>query len=350
MDFTVLNWNIGGAKYLQEEQTERKKTRKQLNNTLQDLMKKHKPHVVTLQEIVRYGTSKEDAKDIIDPPPTYRYYSFPLIDSDRLSSKAKWNKVKRLGHWHSNTFFAQGNAILLRNDVPHFPVWDLSASSERGLGKQRHFIEQVNLETGLYFGNRNTEPRAALVAHFMYNYKAGTGKPLDIFVINLHLTTLMMEREGIPEIDLEASRIRLYQLNVVIRGIVSQYNKWKRQGYPERDKPRRKKRWETFDRYEPVWILAGDFNFTPESLEYETMKRMNFIDVVPQKGSGTKAKGAGKPATLVVDYIFAGPKFISLDPLIAEAGIKNNKVDHDVEGSDHYPMFAKIPLAIPEEE
>lgn len=346
MDFKILNWNIGGAKYLQEKPSEREETREQLNNALRDLTKKYKPHVVTLQEIVLYGASKKSVKDIIDPPTSYNYYSFPLIDSDRLSSKGKWDKVKHLGGWRRSTFFAQGNAFLLRKDVPHFPVWDLSALSECGLGKQRHFIEQVNLETGLYFGDRNSEPRAALVAHFMYNQGIAR-KPLDIFVVNLHLTTLIMEREGIPEIDFEASRIRRAQFDVIIRGIVSQYNKWRRQGYPSRGKPRRKKKWETYDRYEPVWILAGDFNFTSESLDYETVKRMNFIDVVPQKGTGTKAKGANKPATLTVDYIFAGPKFVSLDPLIAEAGIKNNKVDHEVKGSDHYPMYARIPLAIP---
>ena len=94
-------------------------------------------------------------------------------------------RKKLAGDWPDNAFFAQGNAFLLRDNVPHFPVWNLSASRERGLGRQRHFIEQVNLETGLYFGDRNTEPRAALVAHFMYNYKGETEKPLDIFVVNL---------------------------------------------------------------------------------------------------------------------------------------------------------------------
>ena len=55
------------------------------------------------------------------------------------------------------------------------------------------------MDSGLYFGDRNTEPRAALVSHFIYDSGPSTGdpKPLDIFVVNLHLTTLMMEREGV---------------------------------------------------------------------------------------------------------------------------------------------------------
>lgn len=347
MDFKILNWNIGGARFLKEKRLKRQETRKQLNSELRALIRRHSPDVVTLQEIVRYGKSKDHAEDIIDPPRSYRYFSFPLIDSDRLSSEAKWNSIKDLGGWPDDTFFAQGNAMLFKSDVPHFPVWDLSTARQKRRGEKRHFIEQVNLESGLYFGARNSEPRAALVAHFIYGPKTRHGKSLDIFVVNLHLTTLMMEREGIPEIDVEASRIRLAQLDVIFSGIVSRYNKWKRQGYSIRGKPRRKGPGETYKRYEPVWILAGDFNFTPKSVEYRTIERMNFIDAVPNKGSGTKAKGAGKRPTLVVDYVFAGSKFISLDPLIIEDEIQNNGVDHDAKGSDHYPMFAKIPLTIP---
>lgn len=350
MEFTILNWNIGGAKYLHEKEERREETRKQLNNGLQELIRRYKrPYVISLQEIVHYGTSSQDVKDIIDPIKGYKYYSFPLIESDRLSSKAKWNKVQRLGNWPPEAFFAQGNAILFRDDMPHFPVWDLSASSEYRPRGERHFTEQVRLESGLYFGDRNTEPRAALVAHFIFNPRGENMKPLDIFVVNLHLTTLVMEREGIPEIDLRASKIRLTQLDIIFQGIISRYNIWKRQGFLERGERRKRNEWESFDRYEPVWILAGDFNFTPQSIEYETIQRMNFIDVVPNKGSGTKARGAGNPPSLTVDYIFAGPKFISLDPLITAGGIQNNHVDHTVTGSDHYPMYAKIPLAIQEE-
>lgn len=355
MDFTILNWNIGGAKYLAEKEEKRKETKRKINKELQALIEKYnRPYVITLQEIVRYKKSSsttEDLIDLISKPDGYRYFPFTLIDSKRLSANAKWNKVRREGYWDEDAYFAQGNAILFRDDVPHFSVSDLSASSTNRSMDERHFIEQVNFESGLYFGDRDTEPRAALVAHFIYNPFKKKEKPLDIFVVNLHLTTLTMEREGIPEIDLRASRIRSVQLDIIFHGIVSRYNIWKQQDFPERGERRKPKPWETFNRYEPVWILAGDFNFTPDSVEYENIKRMNFIDVVPnkesEKGSGTKAKGAGNPPTLTVDYIFAGPKFISLDPLITQEGIVNNNVDHEVKSSDHYPMYAKIPLTFP---
>ena len=299
-----------------------------------------------MQEVVCYGKSREKAENILDTIEGYQQYTIPLIDSDRLSSKAKWREVERVGGWDPKTFFAQGLAILFREETtPHFPVWDLPASAENNPRREGHFIENVHLESGLYFGDRNTEPRAALVAHFVFNPESSKA-PLDIFVINLHLTTLLMEREGIPGVDLEASRIRMDQLRIIFKGIISRYNIWKQQKYPERGKERNPEVGETFERCEPVWILAGDFNFTPESGEYEYIERLNFIDVVPLKGSGTKAKGAGNPATLTVDYIFAGPKYISLDPVITSAKIKNNYVYHETKSSDHYPMYAKIPITI----
>lgn len=347
MDFTILNWNIGGAKYLELKKNERKEFRKNLNDGLKGLIYKYNPQVISLQEIVRYGNSSQEAMEIIDPIEGYRYYSFPLIDSQRLSSKAKWNKVRRLGNWPYNTFFAQGNAMLFRDDMPHLPVWDLSHSSVHKENiDNRHFIEQVNLESGLYFGERNSEPRAALVAHFIFdsNYYNELAKPLDIFVVNIHLTTLTMEREGIPEIDLEASKIRLSQLDVVFRGIVSRYNVWKQQGFPELGKKRKPTKHETFDRYQPVWILVGDFNFTPESVEYQAIMRMNFVDCI--RGFKTKAKGIGEKPSLTLDYVFAGPKFISLNPLIIEDGIGSNYVDFGITVSDHYPLYATVPIVI----
>jgi endonuclease/exonuclease/phosphatase family metal-dependent hydrolase len=246
--------------------------------------------------------------------------------------------------------------ILLRNG---FNINEFKAKKEEdGLNiyeKDDHLIEQVNLDSGLYFGDRDTEPRAALIAHLIKNPKTNDGKllkPLDIFVINVHLTTIMKEREGIPKKDKEATEIRLDQLKTIFDGIISRYNLWKASGFLNRgeeryfDNPEEK----SIKRYQPIWIIAGDFNFTPESLEYEVIKRMNFVDVVPNKGSGTKSSGRGNKASLTLDYIFAGPNFISLDPFIIEKGIDDNEVDHQTKASDHYPIWATIPIEIKEKD
>jgi endonuclease/exonuclease/phosphatase family metal-dependent hydrolase len=360
MKFNVLNWNIGGAKLLEQKTREkREETRDAINDALYTILTDHslgapRPDVITLQEVVQYKEPNDSVPiDLIDRArfTDYIYYPVSLIDSRLLSSKAKWNKIKKDSDWNPSTFFAQGNGFLIHKDTHLCPVWDLSKLSQLPTAAD-HFIEKVHLESGLYFGDRNTEPRAALVAHFIvYPATGARGKPLDIFVVNLHLTTLMTEREGVPEIDVQASRIRLAQLEVVFNGIVSRYNSWRVSGYRDRSEKREATDKETFTRHSPVWIIAGDFNFTEESAEYEFIRRMNFVDTVPGAGKpsswgrGTKASGSGKKPTLTLDYVFAGPQFVSLDPvIISEFG--QNKVLREaaVRASDHYPVSSSIEL------
>ena len=361
MDFTILNWNIGGAKFLETKQRgDRERQKSDLNQALSSLINKFQPDVVTLQEIVRYKEPDDvEIRDVVDPVPTgYRYFPFDLINSDLMSSKAKWNKVLRGSDWDLKSYFAQGNAFLVKKDSPVFPVWDLSNLAQPRPGTDRdHFVEQVHLDSGLYFGDRNTEPRAALVMHFITDpkIKGKDGWPLDIFVVNVHLTTLMKEREGVPEIDALAEETRLAQLKIVFNGVVSRYNSWRQDGYPQRHERRKPGPTESFDRHSPIWILAGDFNFTENSAEYAWIMRRNFIDTVPDErktspyGIGTKAKGVGNDPTLTLDYIFAGPQYVSLDPVIKKAGLHQNYVvhDHDFRASDHYPVFSKLALILP---
>jgi endonuclease/exonuclease/phosphatase family metal-dependent hydrolase len=343
-EFKLLNWNVAGAKFLEESPTKREKYKKRLNDELRKLIAEYKPDVITLQEIVQYGKDSKHYEDIIDKNADYSFHPFRLIDTDSLSVRAKWNKLEKNGkNWPKGTFFAQGNGFLFLKDLPHQPVWDLpQEGNHKPRLKRLNYVEKVSLESGLYFGDRDTEPRAALVAHFVYKPR---GKPLDIFVINLHLTTLTNEREGIPVIDRMATEIRLAQLDIIFNGIVSRYNSWKRGKFRERGESRIPEDWESFDRREPVWILTGDFNFTPESHEYDLVQDLNFMDMITLnlKGEGTKASGTGKKATLVLDYIFAGPKYISLAKGFTEASIVNNKVC-DVKVSDHFPMIATIPI------
>jgi len=355
MKFTVLNWNIGGAKFLGEKSVgKRQEARDRINSALATLVAEHAPDVVTLQEIVRYQQPDDvEIHDILNALPGYRYFPLTLIDTNLVSSKAKWRKVLRNSDWDPSTYFAQGNAYLVRKDSPVFPLWDLSSLNQKTRATDKdHFVEHVHLYSGLYFGDRNTEPRTASVMHFICNPgpQGAPAMPVDIFVVNLHLTTLVMEREGVPQIDTLAAQTRLAQLDIVFNGIVSRYNAWRQEGYTDRGKERQPDPHEDFHRHSPVWILAGDFNFTEESDEYMFINKHNYIDTVPRRGKmsshgiGTKAKGVGNDPTLTLDYIFAGPKFVSLDAMIEDTGFKNNKVIHDphLRASDHYPVLSVI--------
>jgi endonuclease/exonuclease/phosphatase family metal-dependent hydrolase len=164
-----------------------------------------------------------------------------------------------------------------------------------------------------------------------------------------------MEREGVPAIDEEAAQIRLRQLDIVLNGIVSRYNRWRRENYPVRDQDpaeARAKKITRDDRHPPLWIIAGDFNFTPDSVEYMTLVRNGFIDLIPSDNPshrvGTKASGLGNKPTLTNDYVFAGPRFEAIDPRVAEDGIGSNhvEVNEATRVSDHFPLIIEVPIAL----
>lgn len=391
MELKVLNWNIGGAKMLEQKtEPERTQVRSEINNDLKSLIEENRPDIVTLQEVVAYKQPSDidivnimDTKEISDFG--YKCFFFPLIDSLGFSSQAKWKKVIKDSDWDENTYFAQGNAMLFHKNMNLFPFWDLSKAGEKSPGKrlctildqqktnpvvdltreidnnyQNYLFEHIHLEGGVYFGDRDTEPRAALVGHLILKSPVPNDRrPIDVFVINIHLLTTMKEREGIPAIDTKATELRIKQLDVIFDGIISRYNSWFEDGFPDRGEKRKPKQWEAFKRHHPVWLLCGDFNFTENSHEYNYVIRRNFMDTTPQERrreithdesgaatehKGTKASGAHNPATLTLDYIFAGPKFVAFDPLFSVDEMWDNKVEHRITSSDHYPLISKIPL------
>jgi len=367
----IINWNIGGAKYLElrsknspnckVSEESREEFRTDLNKALALLIRRERPSIVMLQEVVRYHPDGDEARAerVIDVPEDYTLYPLWLIDTQHHSHQGKWDKVRKKGEWSDKAFFAQGNAIMVRKDIPRFHIFRLPR-----VGKSPDAIldadpiEVVKLESGLYFGDRNTEPRAAIVMHLVLSELTDSRKahveqleltkPLDIFVINLHLTTLMIEREGVPDIDEEAAQTRQRQLEIVLNGIVSRYNRWRREGYPIRGVKSQPRDNETHRRHPPIWIIGGDFNFTPESVEYLTMVRRGFIDLIPSHAVGTKASGLGRDPTLTLDYVFAGPKFEAIDPNVASEGIRFNHVEltDDVRVSDHFPLIIDLPIVL----
>lgn len=402
--FRILNWNIGGAKYLESKpgRLTDPKSRDGYHKKLNDYLRAHlsgpeSPHVVTIQEVVeyeRYGDT-DNVRRIIDDDciSSYDYLYSPLIDTERHSHQGKWHKTRANGVWHCSApdwnctkkpcgedpgecrkvYFAQGNATLIRRDCPSYPIWELPTIDEISLRHDEmgghamgvpagdteertqrvRRVEEAQLECGLYFGDRNTEPRAAQVTHVALHELSGERlpKPLDILIVNLHLTTLMKEREGVPGIDERAAQTRMRQLDIVLNDVVSRYNSWRKSHYYVREIGEKMKEQ---DRYAPVWVLAGDFNFTPESLEYQSLVRRGFIDLMSREvGPGgtvrhrlTKAKGPGEDPTITLDYVFAGPRFEALAPRHVDNCITHNSVDLAGRASDHYPLMVEIPIKL----
>jgi len=374
-EITLTNWNIGGAKYLETplkmdnkhdpDKMSREEFGDKLNQALYHLLI-GKPHIVTMQEVTWFDERGdfENPKCVIEEA-TVKDYEFTtlttkLIDTRRHSHQGKWNKIAIQGGWEGEPFLAQGNAMLVHKDVKSqmFPIMSLPKSnvlysqwlaSKEGSRKeipiQEHianklFVEDVALYTGMYFGNRDTEPRAASVIHFVVPGKKGN--PQDIFVLNCHLTTITNEREGIPRVDKAASSKRLIQLDTIMDGIISPYHLWRKSSYKLRNEPIELTNLETIERNSPIWLLAGDFNFTPESQEYRSIKSQNFVDLMENHNMGTKAKGMGKDPSLTLDYVFAGPLFESIDPTKLQRAQNRVNTDRMVRASDHYPLVTSL--------
>jgi endonuclease/exonuclease/phosphatase family protein len=377
----IVNWNIGGAKYLE---TKDDKVQAQLQRGLDHLVDDTKPHVICLQEFTQFAENgmREDAIDVVRCPKGYKPYLLRLIDTDRHSHQGKWSNVREKGGWPLQTYFSQGNAIFVREDVSVFPVWSLPSCgatfvnwrNERTKGAlatgqttgdsktaYQAVPEDIILQTGFYRGTRDTEPRAATVLHLVIDRplrrdlqhgaasplgNQGFRRPIDVFIVNTHLTTLTNEREGIPAVDAKASRRRLGQLDILFDDVISEYNRWAKDDFRIRGKHPTPLTVETHDRCAPVWILCGDFNFTRQSAEYRYIKDRNFMDIhFDTTDAYTKAVGRAKEPSLTLDYVFAGPAFEALDPKrTRERSAHQVRYDQELTGSDHYPICAALSI------
>jgi len=350
--FSVVTWNVAGAKFLEFPENipknplktypmTRGQFQESLHAALKRLTQEFNPDVIMLQEIVRYGRPN-NPNDLIQVAeiPGYYYDASIAISTTDQSHPQKWDKYfgyidqgKTKRNWEPGTYLSQGYGILWREGLRHASIWDFKGDSGSRISK-----EIVRLETGLFTGSRDTEPRLAVVTHFIIDFH---DKELDIFVVNLHLTTLKGEREGSPDKDVTASRVRLQQLNTVVNGIVSRYNEW----VPGKIKEA-KKNDPNFTRVPAVWVLGGDFNCMPQSSEIAAMEQMNFIDLNPHKGSGTKGSTVPiETATIALDFLFAGPAYYSLDPYLAKIATENNPLPlKQYRVSDHFPVLADVPI------
>lgn len=328
----IMSWNVGGAKFLKEKEDQRLEFREQLNRHVRDFASgPDAPDFILLQEIVQFDQDGQ-RRELIDAPPGYCYDASISISTVSQSHPTKWKPYRKQGEWSQQQFLAQGCGVLWRENIGHSSLWDFHVKKGMPLSK-----EIIRIDTGLYTGDRDTEPRILVVAHFVLDYN---NLPLDLFLVNLHLTTLRGEREGLPARDDEGSERRREQVDLILNGIVSRYNEW------------RNRNLETISptpRHPVIWVLAGDFNCLPDAPEIRKLERMNFIDLNPNKGGGTKGKGFPvETATIAVDYIFAGPAYYALDPFqVRQAAAQNPLPFYYVKLSDHFPLMAKLPLVLP---
>ena len=325
--FTVINWNIGGAKFLNLGAEERQHFKQVFTDELAELCRKWQPDVVCMQEAVRYSNPGGQTVELVSPPEGYCYSMTPVLDTAQHLHPVRWKAYKEAGEWPEEAYIGQGNALLWKSDLPHASLWEFNRSAS-GPGL---VTESVLVETGLFTGDRDTEPRATMLAHFVP--EAASGQRVDVLLANLHLSTLHGEREGRPAGDAIGVRVRMKQLYTILHGIVSRHEIWS-QLLPEDPEPRHR-----------VWVLSGDFNAAPDSEELRTVRDFGFLDLNPAKGPGNKAKGLGADPTHTVDYLLACARGDRIFTEALQTSLAGNPVpDLDFRSSDHFPTISLIPL------
>jgi len=321
---TIASWNMNGISFLKADPEKRRRLKASITRQLKtECIHKYRPDFLAVQEIVRYEENGA-LQELVDPPEGYCYQSSIAIDTASQNHPVKWQPIREAGKWASGAYLGQGNGLLWRKDIPHGSIWDWTGEKARcGEGLRQ---EAIRIDTGLFIGNRDTEPRLAVVSHFIWENH-------HVFIVNLHLTTLVKEREGFPERDCLGAEIRGRQLDIVLNGIVSRYNRWHEDQGAGKNEDR------------PIWFLVGDFNATEDSLEIEKMKRLNFLDLCLEKGAGSKRGKNGRNAVLTLDYIFAGPAYYAFDPHSVKRLLAKTSQPplYKVNVSDHYPIVARFP-------
>ena len=325
-NLTVANWNIGGAKFLQLPPAERKLFQQQLNAELDAFCRKWQPDVICLQEATSFQLAGQTQTDVLTPPDGYAYHMSPVLDSRRHSHPVRWGEYREAGQWQNGDHIYQGNGFLWKKELCHASIWSFDA----GLKTPELEPETIPIDTGLFTGDRDTEPRCVCLTHFIL--PRANQKLLDVFVANLHLSTLHGERAGQPAIDKVGSKVRTRQLWTVLHGVISRHMVWAQM--LDGDASER----------EQLWLLCGDFNAAPLSDEIMLVKEFGFIDLNPNKGKGNKAQGLGNDPTHTVDYLFLGQFGAEAATAEREIYISGNPApDLNFKVSDHFPVISRLP-------
>jgi len=88
---------------------------------------------------------------------------------------------------------------------------------------------------------------------------------------------------------------------------------------------------------DPPVLLVGDYNATPDHAQFRRLVRLGYVDAASQVGNGLVPTWGpephGRPALFAVDHVLVDPRCAVLATSV-----------HEVPGSDHRALFARIRL------
>ena len=326
------------------------------------------PDIMLLQECIGF----ED----LSPEPTGRWQSgktllerifqgyecffFPSVTSHKNPHPGKWKRYESGGEVDAcipgYVDAQQGYGICIREGLGSRKLWipyrdPRNASPDADLpGPDCHScFESIGFTPGLYLGSRDTEPRAALMGRTRLESE---GETRYLNYLNVHLNTLIGEREGSIRLNRMASSSRLRQIDLILDNVVSAYQEAKEYKMPDT----------VTGGKADIWIIGGDFNATYDAEEIEHIRHMGFVDAIPEKQihdadpdspyhdqAGTKwsIHNANTPA-VVLDHIFCGLEHSSFPAGGVDVSGSRRPYrphfDRTEFASDHAVLYAEIRL------
>lgn len=310
MDIRVMTWNIAGAKLLEYLDSPDTAVASSYITSYQNVWEegiRHYcaiapnepilPDIIFLQECIgfinhsdnpseRWYSGKRILEEIFND---YDCYFFPAFSSHKNPHPKRWKKYDMEGEFDnylpSYIEAQQGYGVCIKKqsennktNVGLRKIWvpikeqkvmregdDIPEDDEHHL-----CFEAIRTTSSLYLGDRNTEPRYAIMGRAKLEIlkEQEPNEIRYVNFINLHLTTLNGERLGNIKINRMASELRVRQLDIILNDVIS--------AYQEADTFRLLR--ETNQRKEDIWIVGGDFNAIEDSEEILLMKRMGFVD------------------------------------------------------------------------
>jgi len=277
----------------------------------------------------------------------YNCFFYPAFSSHKDPHPTKWQRYRNLPSFIEAE---QGYGICISNAGNLRKLWISNGSTDVPAGPHEYdlCLEAIPLPTGLYLGNRDTEPRLVIMGRMHITGNHGDARYVNF--LNVHLTTLKDERVGKIRLNRKASERRLQQLDLILDNVISAYQE------ATADRISRN----ADEGKDDVWILGGDFNAKPDSKEITLVKRMGFVDGNPDKhlidanpnrphngriGTKWSLNKILLPPT-VLDYIFCGlerttfPEGSQLTP-IPEHPYRPQFQDSQFE-TDHAVLFASF--------
>jgi len=290
----------------------------------------------------------------------YQCFFFPAVTSHDNPHPGKWNRYTN-GSTVENSVpttvdIQQGYGICVREGIVSARLWtpwpdprDAPPDADHANTECTSCFEIIPVSTGLYLGNRDTEPRMVIMGRAKLELD---GEHRYLNYLNVHLNTLKDEREGNVQLDQRASNSRQQQVGLILENIVSAYQ----QSTQYRMKSNNN------DYGSDIWVIGGDFNSTPDSAEIAAILKAGFVDTIDDKRIedadpahnlqdrvGTKWSLIDNECPpVVLDHIFCGLQGSTFTGDVLDVSRSKRpfrpRFDNAAFATDHAVLFANVRL------